>query len=78
MGPHLTLLWNGHHVGHFYPDAEDGIDVDAVLTQLAAAPKLLEALQSLVNCNLDHPGGSCDHYERATSAIARATGAPTP
>jgi hypothetical protein len=41
---------------------------------IAAAPEMLEALEALVSCNLDHPGGSCNHVEQAEKAIRKAKG----
>ena len=38
MGPHLILMLGDRYVGHFYVDASDGVDVDAVLEHMTAQP----------------------------------------
>ncbi len=38
MGPHLLLMLGDRYVGHFYADASEGVDVDAVLEHMVAQP----------------------------------------
>lgn len=35
MGAHYALMYDGKYVGHFYVDAEQGVDVDAILKHIA-------------------------------------------
>lgn len=73
MGGHSLLMVDEDvYVGHFYEDASDGVDVDAIFHLIAAAPELLEALHKIEQ-QLDY--GQIDAARRlATDAIAKATG----
>jgi len=62
-------------VEHYNLGGGDKITIAETHARLiAAAPDLLAALEALTECNLDHPGGSCDHWEAACAAIAKARG----
>lgn len=38
MGGHYMVMANDKCVGHFYPDAEKGVDVDAVIQLMEKSP----------------------------------------
>lgn len=70
-GAHDVLMANDDkYVGHFYVDADDSVDVEAVFRLIAAAPDLLEACRQALGCDLDP-----NTIALIRAAIARATGA---
>jgi len=38
MGPHRILMLGDRYVGHFYEDASEGVDVEAVLEHMTERP----------------------------------------
>lgn len=73
-GAHDVLMANDDkYVGHFYVDADDSVDVEAVLRLIAAAPELLEALKVVAGgdnwrCFKD------EEWDIVNAAIAKAEG----
>ena len=80
-GAHDVLMANdAKYVGHFYVDADDSVDVEAVLLLIAAAPDLLESVRILLHHScLQFPEDDLD-YEKdiafVRAAIAKAEGRP--
>lgn len=62
MGPNTNVMLGDKYVGHFYEDAEDGIDVDATLAAIArrynAHDELLAGLREIVERSHTDPLGT--------------------
>lgn len=75
-GPHKLLVAGaGLYVGHFYVDASEGVDVDAALAMMAAAPRMLEALR-LVDAYLYATAPESNERQIVQRAVAAAEAQP--